>query len=64
VIQAILRQSDVAVTRESYIKRSAVDTQSLAAMKTLEALVCNWRGIGRSSSKLKTKQVASLRRDV
>ena len=41
VIQAILRHSDVGVTRESYIKRNAVDPQSLAAMQALEALLCN-----------------------
>jgi integrase len=36
VIQAILRHSNVAVTRESYIKRDGVDPQSLAAMQALE----------------------------
>jgi integrase len=36
VIQAILRHSDVAVTREAYIKRDGVDPQSLAAMQALE----------------------------
>lgn len=41
VIQAILRHSDVGVTRESYIKRHGVDVQSMAAMKALEQLVCN-----------------------
>jgi integrase len=41
VIQAILRHSNVAVTRESYIKRDGIDPQSLAAMKALETLICN-----------------------
>jgi hypothetical protein len=41
VIQAILRHSDVAVTREAYIKRDAVDRRSLAAMKALETFMCN-----------------------
>jgi integrase len=41
VIQAILRHSDVSVTRESYIKRDGVDPQSLAAMESLQALICN-----------------------
>jgi hypothetical protein len=41
VIQAILRHSDVSVTRKSYIKRDAVDKPSLDAMKALESLVCN-----------------------
>jgi hypothetical protein len=41
VIQAILRHSDVAVTRESYSKRDGIDPQSLAAMKALETLICN-----------------------
>jgi hypothetical protein len=41
VIQAILRHSDVAVTRESYIKRDGADPRSLAAMKALENELCN-----------------------
>ena len=41
VIQAILRHSDVAVTREAYIKRDGIDPQSAAAMEALEALVCS-----------------------
>lgn len=41
VIQAILRHSDITVTRESYIKRDGVDARSIAAMKALEQLVCN-----------------------
>ncbi len=40
VIQGILRHSDVSVTRQSYIKRTGVDDRSLAAMKTLESLIC------------------------
>lgn len=45
VIQAILRHSNVAVTRDSYIIRDAVDPQSLAAMQALDnailQLQCN-----------------------
>jgi hypothetical protein len=41
VIQAILRHSNVAVTRESYIMRDGVDPQSFAAMQALEMQVCN-----------------------
>lgn len=41
VIQAILRHSTVDVTRQAYIKRNAVDAQSLAAMKVLERELCN-----------------------
>jgi integrase len=41
VIQAILRHSDVAVTRASYIKNDAVDSRSLAAMDVLESAACN-----------------------
>ena len=38
-IQAILRHSDVSVTRQSYIKNDAVDSQSQVAMAALEAAV-------------------------
>ncbi|HET7349182.1 MAG TPA: tyrosine-type recombinase/integrase [Acidobacteriaceae bacterium] len=41
VIQAILRHSDVAVTRDAYIDRDAVDPRSLAAMAALQTLICN-----------------------
>jgi integrase len=41
VIQAILRHSDVAVTRESYIKRDGIDPRSMAAMQALETHMCN-----------------------
>jgi integrase len=40
VIQAILRHSDVSVTRAAYIKNDAVDRRSLAAMEVLES-ACN-----------------------
>lgn len=40
VIQAILRHSNVSVTRESYIKRTGVDQRSIAAMEALESLIC------------------------
>lgn len=39
VIQAILRHSDVSVTRQAYIKNDAVDPRSLAAMQELEIAV-------------------------
>jgi integrase len=42
VIQAILRHSNVAVTRESYIMRDGVDPQSLAAMQALETKLCDF----------------------
>jgi len=42
VIQAILRHSNVAVTRDAYIIRDAVDSQSLAAMEALEKRLCNY----------------------
>jgi integrase len=41
VIQAILRHSNVEVTREAYIDRDALDPQSLAAMEALQALLYN-----------------------
>jgi integrase len=41
VIQAILRHSDVSVTRQAYIKNDAVDPRSLAAMEALESAVRN-----------------------
>jgi integrase len=40
-IQAILRHSDVAVTRRSYIKTSGVDSESVAAMQALESSMGN-----------------------
>lgn len=43
VIQAILRHSDVAVTRSAYIKRNGVDARSQDAMHQLEVAVCNQR---------------------
>jgi integrase len=46
VIQAILRHSDVSVTRQAYIKNDAVDPRSLAAMKTLELAICNQHATG------------------
>jgi integrase len=41
VIQAILRHSNVSVTRAAYIKNDGVDPQSLAAMDALESAACN-----------------------
>lgn len=46
VIQAILRHSDVSVTRSAYIKNDGVDPRSLAAMETLESAVCNQSATG------------------
>jgi len=43
VIQAILRHSDVAVTRESYILRDGVDMRSLAAMEAFQKQMDNQR---------------------
>lgn len=40
VIQAILRHSDVSVTRKAYIKSDGVDSRSLAAMDALESAIC------------------------
>jgi integrase len=40
VIQAILRHSDVSVTRQAYIKNDGVDARSLAAMDALESVIC------------------------
>jgi len=40
VIQAILRHSDVSVTRQAYIKNDGVDSRSLAAMEKLKLAVC------------------------
>jgi thiamine biosynthesis lipoprotein ApbE len=45
VIQAILRHSNVAVTRDSYIIRDAVDPQSQAAMQALETRLCNYNAL-------------------
>ena len=43
VIQAILRHSDVSVTRQSYILRDGVDLRSLAAMEALQSQMDNER---------------------
>ena len=39
VIQAILRHSDVSVTRQAYIKNDGTDVRSVAAMEALELAV-------------------------
>ena len=39
MIQAILRHSDVSVTRQAYIKNGAVDPRSLAAKQALKTAV-------------------------
>jgi len=39
VIQAILRHSDVSVTRQAYIKNDGVDSRSLAALGRLELAI-------------------------
>ena len=41
VIQAVLRHSNVSVTRAAYVLNDAVDPRSLAAMEALESAVCN-----------------------
>lgn len=41
VIHAILRHSDVSVTRAADSKNSGADSRSLAAMNALETEVCN-----------------------
>jgi integrase len=41
VIQASLRHSDVAVTRQSYILRDGVDMRSMAAMEILQKQMDN-----------------------
>lgn len=51
VIQAILRHSDVSVTRQAYIKNDAVDPRSLAAMETLELAICNQHATDVSAEK-------------
>ena len=50
VIQAILRHSNVSVTRAAYIKNDAVDPRSLAAMEALESAVCNRHATDTSKS--------------
>ena len=41
VIQAILRHSDAAVTRNAYIKRDGIDRRSRAAMEKLQESLCD-----------------------
>ena len=41
VIQAILRHSNVSVTRAACIKNDSIEPQILAAMEVLESAVCN-----------------------
>jgi hypothetical protein len=43
VIRAILRHSNVSVTRAAYIKNDGLDPQSLAEMTALETAACNQR---------------------
>jgi integrase len=50
VIQAILRHSNVSVTRASYIKNDGVDPRSLAAMEVLESAACNQNATGASEA--------------
>ena len=49
IIQAVLRPSDVSVTRLAYIKNDGVDPQNLAAMKILETAVCNQNATDRDN---------------
>jgi len=54
VIQAILRHSNVSVTRAAYIKNDGLDPQSLAAMEALESAVCNHSATGASDAESRT----------
>jgi integrase len=54
VIQAILRHSNVSVTRAAYIKNDGLDPQSLAAMQALESAVCNQNATGPSEAESRT----------
>ena len=54
VIQAILRHSNVSVTRLAYIKNDGVDPQSLAAMEVLESAVRDQNATGPSDSGSRT----------
>jgi integrase len=54
VIQAILRHSNVSVTRASYVLTNAVDPRSLAAMQVLESAVCNQSDTGPSDAESTT----------
>jgi integrase len=51
VSQAILRHSDVSVTRQACIKNDAVDPRSLAAMEALESAVCDQCATGTADDK-------------
>lgn len=50
MIQAILRHTNVSVTRAACIKDDAVDPRSLAAMEALESAVCNQYATGTSET--------------
>ncbi len=54
VIQAILRHSNVSVTRAAYIKNDGLDPQSLAAMEALESAVCNQNATGTHDAEPRT----------
>lgn len=54
VIQAILRHTNVSVTRAAYIKNDAVDPRSLAAMEALESAVCNQHATAASDAESRT----------
>jgi integrase len=54
VIQAILRHTNVSVTRAAYIKNDAVDPRSLAATEALESAVCNQHATGATEAESRT----------
>lgn len=54
VIQAILRHSNVSVTRACYVLNDAVDPQSLAALEALESAVCNQNATGGDDAETRT----------
>jgi integrase len=54
VILAILRHSNVSVTRASHIKDDGVDPQSLAAMEVLESAACNQHATAAAEAESRT----------
>ncbi len=59
VIQAILRHSNVSVTRAAYVLNDAVDPQSLAAMKTLESAASKQNATAGSDGPISSSQAAA-----
>jgi hypothetical protein len=54
VIQAILRHTNVSVTRAASIKNDAVDPRNLAAMEALESAACNQNATAASDAESRT----------